>query len=361
MHSFRQTLTHRSDRGIASGFTLVELLVVIAIIGVLIGLLLPAVQAARESARRISCSNNLKQIGLALHSYNSANGAFPRAYKVETNATPFDNMGYWSWAALIAPYMELQTTYDTLGVGTTDASPALVANQTAFLAPVAAFRCPSDGGPALHDAGIDPGWAIVRGASASSPNTGVPVSNYLGCNNQAYIRSHTPSNPANGTTGALGIFFRDRAIKFKDILDGTSKTLMAGERSYTLGEHRMAAGTMWAVRDANGNGPASNTDLNGDGKTDATDNGGWNQGLMTITFSIWHGINPVLTTSNTGNEMRQSPSSLHPGGAQFLMADGSTEFIQQTIGCDTVATNSTTVNSPLEALAGINDGFVFSR
>ena len=82
---------------------------------------------------------------------------------------------------------------------------------------------------------------------------------------------------------------------------------------------------------------------------------------MTINFSIWHGINPVLTTSNQANPVRQSPSSVHPGGENFLIADGSTEFIQETIGCDTVATNSTTVNSPLEALAGINDGFVFSR
>ena len=335
------------------GFTLIELLVVIAIIGVLVGLLLPAVQQAREAARRSMCSNNLKQIGLALHNYASAKGAFPRAYKVETNATPFDNMGYWSWAALIAPYMELQTTYDTLGVDSTDPSPSLAANQAAFLAPVPAFRCPSDVGPATHNTGLDPGWAIARGTSSGSPNTGLPVSNYVGSNNQAYIRSHTPTNSANGTTGALGIFFRDKAIKFKDILDGTSKTLMAGERSYTLGEHRMAAGTMWAVRDTGGNGPAANT--NGVG------NQGWNQGLMTITFSIWHGINPVLTTSNQANPVRQSPSSLHPGGAQFLMADGSTEFIQETIGCDTVATNSTTVNSPLEALAGINDGFVFSR
>ena len=354
MCSFHEaTIICRGVRNRASGFTLVELLVVIAIIGVLIGLLLPAVQSAREAARRISCSNKLKQIGLALHNYHSAQQAFPRAYKPDLNVAPVDNVGYWSWAALIAPYVELQTTYDTLGVSATDPTPALAAQQAAFLAPVPAFRCPSDVGPGVHDAGLDPGWAIAASPSGGS-NTGLPVSNYVGSNNQAYIRSHTPSNPANGTTGALGIFFRDKAIKIKDIVDGTSKTLLAGERSYTLGKHRMAAGTMWAVRDANGHGPASNT-------APTPNNQGWNQGLMTITFSIWEGINPVLTTSNTGNPVRQSPSSLHPGGAQFLMADGSTEFIQETIDCDTAATNSTTVNSALEALAGINDGFVFSR
>ncbi len=212
----------------------------------------------------------------------------------------------------------------------------------------------------MHDAAIDPGWAIAADLSGES-NTGLPVSNYVGSNNQANIRSHAPSNPANGTTGALGVFFRDKAIQIKDIGDGTSKTLLVGERFYTLGEHRMAAGTMWAVRDLNRFGPSSNSDLNGDGKFDHLDHARWGQGLMTITFSIWSGINPVLTTSSSTNEIRQSPSSLHPGGVQFLMADGSTEFIQETIGCDTVATNSTTVNSVLEALAGMNDGFVFSR
>ena len=360
MHFSHSVVTHRGHRDRTSAFTLVELLVVIAIIGVLIGLLLPAVQAARESARRSSCSNNLKQIGLGLHNYHNARRAFPRAYHVETNLL-FDNMGYWSWAALIAPYMELQATYDTLQVGRLDPSPSLVANQAAVLAPVPAFRCPSDVGPAFHDTDLDAGWAIVRGSSSSSPNTGLPVSNYLGSNNQGFIRSHAPSNPANGSTGALGVFFRDRAVGIKDIMDGTSKTFLSGERSYTLGEHRMAAGTMWAVRDHDTLGPSSNSDLNKDGTVNWRDNASWNQGLMTITFSIWYGINPALTTSDSANQMRQSPSSLHPGGAQFLMADGSTEFIQETIDCDTVATSSAIVNSALEALAGINDGFVFSR
>jgi prepilin-type N-terminal cleavage/methylation domain-containing protein len=340
------------------GFTLVELLVVIAIIGTLVGLLLPAVQSAREASRRSQCGNNLRQIGLALHNHHDAKKSFPRAYKRETAIAPFDNMGYWSWMAMIAPYAELQTEFDRLQVATRDPSPALAASSTVFLAGAPSFRCPSDIGPRLHDAGNDPGWAIVSGTVSTGANTGVPVTNYVAANNQALVRKHTPTNTTNGTTGALGVFFRDKAIRTSDITDGTSKTLLVGERSYTLNNHRMSAGTLWVVRDQNALGPASNTDDDGDG---SQDNGGWNQGMMTITFSIWHGINPALASSTSAQEIKQSPSSLHPGGAWFVMADGSTEFLLQTVHNDTAATNSTTVNSVLEALAGIADAFQVSR
>lgn len=351
---------------IRHGFTLVELLVVVALVGVLIGLLLPAVQAARESARRSSCSNNLKQIGLALHSHHDARQAFPRAYK---DITPkFDNMGYWSWTALISPYMELQATYDALQVGSLDPSPALAANQSAFLAPVPGFRCASDDMSVLvHDIDVNgeaAGLGIASGPNSgagsasggtATGNRGLPVTNYLGSNNQLVIRSHTPTNPKNGSTGAVGVFFRDRSITLKDITDGASKTFLVGERSYRLGTTLMKAGTLWAVRDQNGWGPASNTDFNGDG---AGDNGGWYQGLMTITFSTYWGLNPV----NIDDNKRQSASSRHPGGVQFLLADGSVEFVQETIG-NNVGSSSASwiIDSPLESLVGIADGHVFTR
>jgi prepilin-type N-terminal cleavage/methylation domain-containing protein/prepilin-type processing-associated H-X9-DG protein len=350
-------------REIRHGFTLVELLVVIAIIGVLIGLLLPAVQAAREAARRSSCSNNLKQIGLALHNHHDAQGTFPRAYR--DIATKHDNMGYWSWTAMIAPYMELQATYDTLQVGSVDPSPSMAANEAVFQTPVPAFRCASDNGAVLiHDPDIDPGYAIASGpnsgaASASggksTGNRGLPLTNYLGSNNQLVTRSHTPTNRSNGSTGAIGVFFRDRSVGLKDITDGASKTFLVGERSYNLGTTRIKAGTLWAVRDQGGWGPASQTDFNGDG---AGDNGGWYQGLMTITFSTFWGINPV----NVDDNKRQSPTSQHPGGVQFLLADGSVEFVQETIGNNVgTASSSWTVDSPLEALVGIADGHIFER
>ena len=100
MQSCLRALPHRGQRERTSAFTLVELLVVIAIIGVLIGLLLPAVQSALEAARRTACTNNFKQIGLALHNYHDARRAFPRAYKDIAGLA--DDKGFWSWTALIA-------------------------------------------------------------------------------------------------------------------------------------------------------------------------------------------------------------------------------------------------------------------
>ncbi|HBO43186.1 MAG TPA: prepilin-type cleavage/methylation domain-containing protein, partial [Planctomycetaceae bacterium] len=128
-----------------SGFTLVELLVVIAIIGILIALLLPAVQAAREAARRISCSNNMKQIGLGLHLYHDAFRQLPAGWMGFNRATGephwFGEPG-WAWSAAILPYMEQHAVQETLlhfELPITDP-----ANATARVLPIATFRCPSD-------------------------------------------------------------------------------------------------------------------------------------------------------------------------------------------------------------------------
>ena len=357
MQSCLRALPHRGQRERTSAFTLVELLVVIAIIGVLIGLLLPAVQSAREAARRTACTNNFKQIGLALHNYHDARLAFPRAYKDIAGLA--DDKGFWSWTALIAPYMELQATYDTLQVDTVNPSEAITANQATFVTPVATFRCPSDTGPPVHDSGGEGGYAIEP--TASTPNIGLAVTNYVGSNNQAQVRLRSPTNPSNGTTGALGVFLRDRSVSLKDITDGSSKTFLVGERSYTLADQRMAAGTLWAVRNLVHSSSPNRGPFAADHGSVGSD---WNQGLLTITFSIYGGINPVLppnysSTTHSLKALRQCPSSSHPGGAQFLLADGSVEFIQENIAFDNLAT--ATVDSPLEAMAGIADGFVFSR
>ena len=342
-HSPRAADPRRAAR---EAFTLVELLVEIAIIGTLVGLLLPAVQAAREAARQSMCSNNLKQIGLAMHGYHDAKGVFPRAYK--DIDTKFDNMGYWSWTALIAPYMELQSTYNTLQVDTLTPSASLAANATAFLAPVRSFRCPSDSGPAMQNLGdTAQGYAIVSGATSGSTNTALAVSNYVASNSSQYLRLTQATNPTSGSSGATGIFLGNKSVGLKHITDGASKTFLASERAYVLNGSTFAAGTMWAIRDANGVGPAA---------IDHTSGGmnGSNQGLMSATFCTYQGINPVYVNYDS----RTGVSSNHPGGAVFVMADGATDFISETIAN---ATATAVVDSPFEAFVGIADGYQVSR
>ena len=139
-------------RSRTKGFTLIELLVVISIIAVLIALLLPAVQSAREAARRAQCVNNLKQIGLGLFNYESANGVFPPGYIDYQNNpifTPDLDMGPgWGWAAMLLPYVEQQPLYNAINfsLGITVASnPASAANSTAVVVTLGVFQCPSDG------------------------------------------------------------------------------------------------------------------------------------------------------------------------------------------------------------------------
>ncbi|MFV1968169.1 MAG: DUF1559 domain-containing protein, partial [Pirellulaceae bacterium] len=144
------------------GFTLVELLVVIAIIGILVSLLLPAVQAAREAARRMQCKNNVKQIGLAMHNYHDSYKTFPSGYITKT---PCDAVGFswpacilgedgiYGWAALFLPFVEQAPLADLLAVGsvTLDQSLANATTRQALQTPLSSFQCPSSPGPVLND------------------------------------------------------------------------------------------------------------------------------------------------------------------------------------------------------------------
>src|SRR5262245_16793706 len=177
----------------ARGFTLIELLVVIAIIGVLIALLLPAVQAAREAARRIQCTNNLKQIGLALHNYHDRFGTFPLGGVNDRS----DSFGGWggsanalTWRALILPEMELGNVYHALNLNITlsvrSGNPDPAAGYTVWVTTMDVWLCPSDGknGDGLRPANVPNGQYPI-GTPPINPSTGqsatvIPVSSYAG-------------------------------------------------------------------------------------------------------------------------------------------------------------------------------------
>src|SRR5579863_1826177 len=156
------------------GFTLIELLVVIAIIAILVSLLLPAVQQAREAARRTQCKNNLKQIGLALHNYHDALLVFPPGYvdkNGDPNSTPDNDLGPgWGWASFILPYLDQGNLYSqinfNLGVG-------LGANAQPSLVTLPVMQCPSDTLPQPFP---------VYDSSFTTPIATVAYGNYVGCN-----------------------------------------------------------------------------------------------------------------------------------------------------------------------------------
>ncbi|MBV8308899.1 MAG: DUF1559 domain-containing protein [Planctomycetaceae bacterium] len=299
-------------------FTLIELLVVIAIIALLIALLLPAVQSAREAARRMQCTNNLKQIGIALHNYHAAVGAFPPGYlslmDPITAATPFDNGGPgWGWLSFSLNQMEQLPTYNSinfvLGIEFPD-------NQTARLNVIGSFFCPSDAYRQDTFTVVD---ATTTGTTPGAPICVVASSNYVGS-----VGSGDPSSlypwiidPDDGPPGrdnGNGLFFRNHSINIAQITDGTSQTFAAGERSQNLSR-------------ASWTGAVTNA------------------AVPLVALQAEAGLDPegggALVLSHTGEgHGPNSPSglahgdqywSLHPGGANFLFADGSVRFIKELI------------------------------
>jgi prepilin-type processing-associated H-X9-DG protein/prepilin-type N-terminal cleavage/methylation domain-containing protein len=192
-------------------FTLIELLVVIAIIAVLIALLLPAVQAAREAARRVSCINNLKQLGLALHNYESANGVFPPG---RINTYIPRNGHCWGAYSQMLPFVEQQAIFNSMNFSMNPDPDYTVAssvvNMTAALVTVNTFLCPGDAGPTLVQVG---------GGMYS-------VHNYLLNVGSGYS---VVQNPPAGMTPPDGILFENSAVRIAGITDGTSQTIVLSE------------------------------------------------------------------------------------------------------------------------------------
>jgi prepilin-type N-terminal cleavage/methylation domain-containing protein/prepilin-type processing-associated H-X9-DG protein len=280
------------------GFTLIELLVVIAIIAVLIALLLPAVQSAREAARRSQCINNLKQMGLALYNYHDAVLAFPPGYITAFKYVDAENdvNPGWSWAAMILPQLDQSPLYSSINVWLPVASPA---NTTSVVTNLTVFLCPSDPlpGPTF----------IVTDGFGNTVATVAPCS-YTDC---------TGSDAADVATGlnndgsGNGLFFRNSLMRMASITDGTSNTVMLLERAWGCSE-----GT-WVGAIAGGyilRGPQNPCP----GSSFAT----------YLAPALVQAHCHMINTNADADSGLDDPSSFHPGGANILFSDGSVHFLR---------------------------------
>jgi prepilin-type N-terminal cleavage/methylation domain-containing protein/prepilin-type processing-associated H-X9-DG protein len=296
-------------------FTLIELLVVIAIIAVLIALLLPAVQSAREAARRVSCTNNLKQLGIAILNYHDSMGAFPPGYLSLMDPVTFDNDGPgWGWASRSLNQMEQSSVFNSINFVLGIEFPA---NQTARLTVLASFLCPSDAWVQNTFTVVD---STTTGTSPGAPICNVASSNYLGSVGSGDPSSLYPyiidaDDGPPGRDNGNGIFFRNHSVNLSTVTDGTSQTFLVGERSQNLSRGSWTGAVT-------------------------------NAAVPLVALQAEAGLDPegggALVLSHTGEgHGPNSPSglahgdqywSLHPGGANFLFVDGSVRFIKEQVG-----------------------------
>ncbi|HTU25289.1 MAG TPA: DUF1559 domain-containing protein [Pirellulales bacterium] len=325
----------------AGGFTLIELLVVIAIIGLLVALLLPAVQTARESARRTQCVNNLKQIGLALYEYHNSKQCFPPGYvdgQTDPSAWASSDKGpSWGWASFILPYMDEQNTFTqinfTVAVGTGT-------NTTVTQQALPMFQCPSD---PLQQA------FPVYDSSFSNVLATVAHANYVGCNGWVECLPNAgglylPNNPESqyadpqenfmdGDTGPVGLqgnglFYRNSRNTFKNVTDGLTKTIFVGERS---SDHSPST---WTGAVAGGQTPAwmastlpPYTPPDPSNLDPAYLQADYGEALV-----LGHGNATHVPCADSPWYDPDTMYSMHAGkGCNFLMGDGSVQFLTQEV------------------------------
>jgi prepilin-type N-terminal cleavage/methylation domain-containing protein len=279
-------------RSRARGFTLIELLVVIAIIAILIALLLPAVQQAREAARRTQCRNNLKQIGLAMHNYESTHSIFPSGMFEDTN-TGTTGLGA-SGFVLMLPYIDQANTYNRYNF---NEHYATTWNQAVISQQVPAFLCPT--------------MLVPRTVPESACNETGAVGSYL-------MSEGTKSynNPCDGMFSFVSpVMFgtKNSPVRIRDVTDGTSNTLAVGEASYNYANYTWSSFSCSALA-----------------------------GQKKWGYARWGVGYPGAALGNTNTKMNDvsgtgTPSgfsSMHEGGVTFLFTDGTVRFLSENISHD---------------------------
>lgn len=302
-----------------SGFTLIELLVVIAIIAVLIALLLPAVQQAREAARRSQCKNNLKQMGLALHNYHEVHGVFPASYygRVLSSATnakyPTISSGApgWGWGTMLLPMLDQQALYQELNMDLFQVRTATAKPLGQTHLPV--YRCPSDIGPKTNNSTNRFDWGTSNYQASFGDRSMINYAVIFGYPNGTAVYGQL-------NDAGTGFFSANSARELKHATDGASNSVMLGEVAFgRLGDMEYI-GSIWIGRPLDAGYSSNSCTLN-----------------SSSTYRI-NGTNPSAF------------SSFHVGGAHFVMGDGAVRFISEN-------TDGTT----LASLSGIADGKVIGN
>ncbi|HWL10979.1 MAG TPA: DUF1559 domain-containing protein [Planctomicrobium sp.] len=330
-----------------SGFTLIELLVVIAIIAILVALLLPAVQQARESARRSLCKNRLRQIGLAIHNYHDTHSVFPIGGGHA--ATTYGDGGTASyrgpWSVLILPYLEQSALYQKFNFSramfsySLEEGSAYSENVPPAKTPLQSYQCPTYGGyNRLH-------------------------SNYFGVmGGGVMLTAYSSTGSPGRAMWENGMLYRNSNVRMRDVTDGTTNTLLVGETIYQRAPLMTPGGSQYFFTWASAiraTGLTSPTTIPGTlaGVTDVPINGWKGDGGMDDTAFIESEANVrgKIRSGSTAVDAKQciqcrAFSSAHTGGAHFLLGDGSVRFVNENV-------NMTT----LQNLAIRNDGEVIGE